>query len=80
MHRIKAKGFPALHGETVEVELHASLPTYDRAAEPLAATCRLVYTRRVAQRRYCLGMQFTGFTGDSRAALMRYLLDAPGRP
>jgi hypothetical protein len=76
MRRIKAGGHPALHGQTVEIDLRVSLPTYDRASEALEATCRLVYTRRVTQRRYCLGMQFTGFKGQSRNALMHYLLDA----
>lgn len=80
MRRVKQEGYPALHGETVEVGLRVSLPTFDHAAEPLEATCRLVYTRRITQQRYCLGMQFTDLKGDSREALMRYLLDAPVGP
>jgi hypothetical protein len=80
MRRIKNDGHPALHGQTVEIDLRVSLPTYDRAAEKLEATCRLVYTRRITQQRYCLGMQFTDLKGDSREALMRYLLDAPVGP
>lgn len=80
MRRIKNDGHPALHGQTVEIDLRVNLPTYNRAAEKLEATCRLVYTRRVTQQRYCLGMQFTDLKGDSREALMRYLLDAPIGP
>lgn len=76
MRRIKTEGSPALHGETVEIGLNVGLPSA-RAAETLEATCRLIYTRRVTQRRYCLGMQFTHLKGEGRQVLLRYLLESP---
>lgn len=77
MQRIKNDGHPALHGATVEVGLRVELPMDGGPAETLEATCRLVYTRRVTQHRYCLGMQFTHLKGQGRDALLRYLLEAP---
>lgn len=79
LQRIRKEGFPALHGQTVEIDLRVTLPSTTRAPEQLEATCRLVYTRRVTQHRFCLGMQFTDIKGQSRQALTRYLLEAPNR-
>lgn len=79
LHLIQREGFPALHGQSVEINLRVTLPLTTGAPEMLEATCRLVYTRRMTQHRFCLGMQFTDIKGQSRQALNHYLLESPNR-
>lgn len=77
MRRVETKGWPALNGETVEVGLRVELPTEGKVKESLEATCRLMYKRRITEKRYCLGMKFTDLEAGCRDILIRYLLDAP---
>lgn len=79
LRRIRTEGYPALHGQTVEIGIRATMPSPEHAADTVSATCRLVYARRITQHRYCLGMQFTDLKGQSREALSRYLRSAPHR-
>ncbi|HET7674395.1 MAG TPA: PilZ domain-containing protein [Gammaproteobacteria bacterium] len=75
LQRIKTEGFPALHGQTVELGVRVGLPSTQHPTETLEATCRVVYTRRITQQRYCIGTQFTELKGQGHQLLMQYLLE-----
>lgn len=74
--RIELNGWPALNGQTVDVGLRVELPTGARETESFETTCRLMFTRRVTQKRFCIGLAFTDLETQSRQTLIRYLLDA----
>lgn len=72
-HRIFPEGYMLSAGKFGKVQVRCSLGPGDQSAGNVDAACRLVFSRRVAQDKYCIGLQFEEFAGDSYSAIEQYI-------
>ena len=67
------EGYVLPAGKSGTVQVRCSLAFSDQSTGSVGAVCRLIFSRRVAQDRYCIGLQFEQFTDDSYGSIERYI-------
>lgn len=67
------EGYILPAGKSGTVQVRCTLAFSDQSGGSVEAVCRLIFSRRVAQDRYCIGLQFEQFTDDSYGNIERYI-------
>ncbi|MGB5338837.1 MAG: PilZ domain-containing protein [Gammaproteobacteria bacterium] len=69
--------FPGGHllsaGKSGTVQVRCSLALSDQSSGHVDASCQVIFSRRAAQDKYCIGAQFEQFAGDSYGTIERFI-------
>jgi hypothetical protein len=72
-HCIFPEGHVLSAGRSGTVHISFSLPFTDQSSGSVDAVCQLIFSRRVAQDKYCIGVQFEKSAGDSYNTIVRFI-------